>query len=202
MRDSRVDLSRSLSSGQSGAAALEVLLLIPFILLIFALLFNMGYNAERHRQTQAALRLGGFEYVSGMATMNKTQAEDAAEALVNSTLFPGESNQADLYFSNSNQKPPEFQDDENLLSNASSRITVGVNVKRSAPYPSLVNNSDMTAQYVVSSNTWTYCEMKDEDFASTQADIMNATAIVGDYLLWLFGGCGGDVFEGCKDECP
>lgn len=188
---------------QDGSAALEVLMLIPFILLIFMLLFNMGYNAERKRDTQAALRLGGYQYVSGLTTQNAQQSEQSAEALVNNEIFPGENNAADLYFSASAQKPADFKDDQGLLGNASSRITLGVNVKRSAPYPDLVNNNDLKAQFVVSSNTWTYCEMKDSDHDGPGMDGLQGLNLVGDYALWLFGGCGGGTYDfSCDDECP
>ena len=148
-----------------GSAALEVLLLIPFILLIFMLLLNMGYNSERKRKALAALRLGGFTYVSGLTTMNAQQAESAAESLVNSEFFRGESNAADLYFSTSKNKPQGFADDNNLLGDASSRVNLGVNVKRNPPFVDLVDRSDITGTFTVSSNTWTFCEMKDDDFA-------------------------------------
>ncbi len=177
-------------------------MLLPFILLIFMLLFTMGYNAERKRTTQAALRLGGYQYVSGLATKNGQQSEDAAEALVNSALFPGETNAADLYFSTSKQKPANLSDDQGLLGDVSSRITLGVNVKRSPPYPDLVSNADLRAEFVVSSNTWTYCEMKDDDFGGAIKGVEKLN-LVGDYALWLFGGCGGDTYDfSCKDECP
>lgn len=187
---------------QRGSAALEVLMLLPFILLIFMLLFNMGYNSERKRMAQAALRIGGYQYVSGLATMDGQQSESAAEGTVNGQLFPGETNAADLYFSTSAQKPANLQDDQGILGDVSSRITLGVNVTRSAPYPSLVNDSDLTAQFIVSSNTWTYCEMKDDDFGGG-LDVLNGLDLVGDYALWLFGGCGGSTYDlSCSDECP
>lgn len=187
---------------QQGSAALEVLLLLPFILLIFMLLFIMGYNAERKRMTQAALRLGGYQYVDGLATKNGQQSEQAAEGLVNSSIFPGETGAADLFFSTSTQKPADFQDDQGLLGDVSSRITVGVDVTRTAPFPDFVDNTAIRATLIVSSNTWTYCEMKDDDF-SGGLDILNGLNLVGDYALWLFGGCGGDTYDfSCDDECP
>ena len=190
------------SPQQRGSAALEVLMLIPFILLIFMLLFNMGYNALRHQDTLAALRVGGFTYVSGLATKTGQQSEDAAEALVNSQIFPKESNAADLYFSTSKQKPSGFNDDQGLLGDVSSRIRLGVNVKRNPPYADLVNRSGMNAEFIVSSNTWTYCEMKDDDF-SGGLDVLDGLNLVGDYALWLFGGCGGGTYDfSCDDECP
>jgi hypothetical protein len=189
------------SAGQHGSAALEVLMLLPFILLIFMLMFNMGYNAERKRSTQAALRLGGFSYVSGLATMNAQQSEQSAEGIVNQQLFPGETNAADLYFSTSKDKPAGFNDDQGLLGDVSSRITLGVDVTRSAPYPDLVNNNKLQSKFIVSSNTWTYCEMKDDDFGGG-LDVLSGLDLVGGYALWLFGGCGGGTFKGCHDNCP
>ena len=187
---------------ESGSAALEVLLLLPFILLIFMLLLNMGYNSERKRKTLAALRLGGFTYVDNLAKMNAQQAESAAESLVNGQIFKGESNAANLYFSTSKNKPSGFNDDQNLLGKASSRITLGVDVKRNPPYVDLVNRSDIKATYIVSTNTWTFCEMKDDDFAGAQNKIMEGLNLVGDYGLWLFGGCGGAAFNfKCEDNC-
>ena len=55
---------------------------------------------------------------------------------------------------------------------------------------------------IVSSNTWTFCEMKDnENGAGMQG--LETLNLVGDYALWLFGGCGGDALQfSCKDECP
>lgn len=186
---------------ERGNAALEVLLLLPFILLIFALLFVMGYNAERKRMTQAALRLGAYQYVDGLANKDASQSEQSAEGLVNSSIFPGETGAADLYFSSSNDKPADFQDDQGLLGNVSSRLTVGIDVTRKPPYPDLVNNSEMRARLIVSSNTWTFCEMKDDDF-SGGLDVLNGLNLVGDYALWLFGGCGGDTYDfSCDDEC-
>ena len=194
---------RKVHNCQGGSAALEVLMLIPFILLIFALLFTMGYNAERKRDTQAALRLGGYQYVNGLTTQNAQQAEQSAEALVNNEIFPSETNAADLYFSTSKQKPAGFDDDQGLLGSASSRVTLGVNVKRTAPYPGLVNNNDLKAEFIVSSNTWTYCEMKDSDHDGPGMDALQGLNLVGDYALWLFGGCGGSTYDlSCKDECP
>lgn len=198
----RIEAVRPYGS-QNGSAALEVLLLLPFILLIFALLFNMGYNADRRNKTQAALRIGGYHYVSGLANQSKTQAEQATEALVNDQIFPGETSAADLSYSNSDQKPADLKDDQGLLGNASFRITVRAEVTRSAPYPSLVNNNSMTAEYVVSANTWTFCELKDEDFSGPGSAALNGGALVGNYVLWLFGGCGGDTYSfRCSNRCP
>ena len=185
-----------------GSAALEVLLLIPFIVLIWALLFNMGYNADRKRQTQAALRLGAYQYVTNLTTMDQQQSENSAEATVNQQIFPGETNAADLYFSDSKQKPAGFNDNQGLLGKVSSRITMGVDVNRSAPYPAYSTNSDLHGGYIVSSNTWTFCEMKDNENGTAMKGLEGLN-LVGDYGLWLFGGCGGDVFQfSCKDECP
>lgn len=197
---------------EGGSAALEVLLLLPFILLIFMLLFVMGYNAERKRVAQAALRLGSFAYVDGLATMDRPQSEQAAEDLVNGRLFPGETGAANLTFVTDNSKPAEAgavdaeyqgesQQSNSLLGAMSSRITVDIAVKRSAPYPDLVPDTDIAARYIVSSNTWTYCEMKDDDFGGG-LDALNGVDIVGGYALWLFGGCGGDgTFSLCEDNC-
>jgi Flp pilus assembly protein TadG len=186
---------------QLGSAALEVLLLIPFILLIFMLLLNMGYNSERKRKALAALRLGGATYVTKLTTTNAQQAESAAQSLINSQIFPGESNAANLYFSTSTNKPAGFEDEKNIMAKASSRVNLGVDVKRNPPYVDLVDRSDVTGTFTVSSNTWTFCELKDSDTAF--GDLLNGLNLVGDYGLWLFGGCGGSAFDfKCDDKCP
>lgn len=202
----QVEAQYSHKTDQVGSAALEVLLLLPIMLLIFALMFNMGYNSERVRKTQAALRVGGFSYVDALTTRNRADAATEAEATVNSAIFRDEQNAADLRFTGVTDKPGCDDDanclsgDQDLLGNASSRIRLSASVTRSPPYPSLVNSNSYTAEYVVSSNTWTFCEMKDENFEGLK--VLNTFSIVGDYMLWLFGGCGGDVGGGCKDECP
>lgn len=189
-------------SRQVGSAALEVLLLIPFILLIFMLLLNMGYNSERKRKTLAALRLGGATYVSRLATMNAQQAGVAAQDLVNAELFRGKRD-AELIFSTSKSKPADFNDDQNLLGDASSRVRIRAQVKREPPFVDLVDRSQVVAEFSVSSNTWTFCEMKDNDFASTKNDLLKGLNLVGDYALWLFGGCGGRTLDfRCNDKCP
>ena len=190
---------------EAGSAALEVLLLIPFILLIFMLLLNMGYNSERKRKTLASLRLGVATYVTNLATMNAQQAGQAAEDLVNNNIFRGQKD-ADLSFSTDTTKSPDFQafdDEQGLLGDASSRVSIRAEVKRDPPFVDLVDRSPAVAQYSVSSNTWTYCEMKDSDFASTKNSLLKGLNLVGDYALWLFGGCGGGTLDfSCDDECP
>jgi hypothetical protein len=197
-----LDRGLLLKRANRGSAALEVLLLIPFILIIWALLFNMGYNADRKRKGQAAIRLGAYQYVTNLTTMDQQQSENSAEAIVNQHIFPGETNAADLYFSDSKQKPAGFNDDQGLLGKVSSRITMGVDVNRSAPYSAYTTNSDLQGGLIVSSNTWTFCEMKDNENGTAMKGLEGLN-LVGDYGLWLFGGCGGDVFQfSCKDECP
>ena len=192
---------------QAGSAALEVLLLIPFILLIFMLLLNMGYNSERKRKTLASLRLGGAMYVTNLTTMNAQQASDSAESLVNNEIFRGQ-NDATLIFSTDKTIPQSatdqgFKDDEGLLAGASSRVKLRAEVKRNPPYVDLVDRSPAIAEYSVSTNTWTYCEMKDSDFASTKNDLLKGLDLVGNYALWLFGGCGGGTLDfSCDDKCP
>jgi len=197
---------------QRGSAALEVLLLIPFILLIYMLLFNMGYNADRHRKVQAALRLGAFQYVSDLTTMNAVQAKDSAQAIVNDQIFPGEpQDTARLDFSGSAHQqtgcsdnppdPPCFDDDQGFLGNVSSRITLQAAVKRTPPYANIFPDSALTGTYIVSSNTWTYCEMNDEDFDGPGMNAIRTGAVIGEGVLWLFGGCGGDTFSCGDDEC-
>ena len=189
-------------SGQDGSAALEVLLLIPFILLIWMLLFNMGYNGVRHRKAQGALRLGAFQYVNGLATMNSQQSAQNAEALVNDRFFPGEQKAASLFFSGQAGKPNGIEDDQGVLGRVSSRQTVSVSVKREPPYANMMPRQPLQGGLIVAANTWTFCEMKDEDFGRSLAPL-RALALVGDYGLWLFGGCGGDNFQfNCDDRCP
>jgi hypothetical protein len=189
-----------------------VLLLIPFILLIYMLLFNMGYNADRHRKVQAALRLGAFQYVSGLTTMNRVQAASSAVSIVQAEVFRNESNTVRLDFSGSAHQqpqcsdnppdPPCFDDDQGFLGNVSSRITVRAAVKRTAPYANIFPNSDLRGSYIVSSNTWTYCEMNDEEFDGPGMGAIRTGAAIGKGVLWLFGGCGGDTFDLCgTDEC-
>lgn len=187
----------------AGAAALEVLMLMPFIILIMMLIITMAYNGYRHRQTQQALRLGAYEFVTGLATSNRSQSLSAAQSTVNSTIFAGEKNAAKLSSSSTTGVPPDVQagvsDPDNLLSKVSSRETVAVEVKRTPPFASLVSASPQQLGLVVSSNTWTYCEMKDKDQG---VPVMKELDKIGKYGLWLFGGCGGTGFLKCEDKCP
>lgn len=193
--------------GQPGSAALEVLLIFPFIVLIWMLIVNMGYNGMRHRMAQAGLRLGAFQFVAGTSTMNRDEAAKAAESAVNQAMFPGEDKAAKLSFSGqsgvsgeANQELAGVKDDEGLLSKASSRVTVSIAVTRDPPYGDLFPRTEIQGRYIVASNTWTYCEMKDKDSKLKVFDILDG---IGKYGLWLFGGCGGKAFDfSCDDRCP
>lgn len=197
----------------AGSAALEVLLLIPFIVLIWMLIVNMGYNGFRHRMTQAALRMGAFQFVAGLSTMNRDESANAAQARVNQLMFPGENAAAKFTFASQHGISGEarteagqaIEDDQGLLSKASSRETVSISVTRDPPYADLFPRTSIGRTYIVASNTWTYCELKDRDgdFSSAGVDVFNAMNTIGKYGLWLFGGCGGGAFDfSCDDRCP
>jgi hypothetical protein len=181
-----------------------VLLLMPFILLIWMLLTNMSYSGIRHIRTGAAMNLAAFSFVSGLARSDREGARKAAEAAVNQALFQGEQNAATVAVSGQEGTPPDFQgqDEFGLLGNASSREVVRVTVTRDPPYADLFERVPLNSQLIVAANTWTYCEMKDEDFAGAQATVLRGLNLVGDYALWLFGGCGGDTYDfSCEDRC-
>jgi hypothetical protein len=193
-------ICRPRNANQRGSAALEVLLLIPFIVLIWALLVNMGYNGFRHRYAQAALRFGAFEFVSGLALMNREKSAQASEASVNQIFFPGEAKAATLTFSGQKGVPSQIADNDGILADASSRETVAISVTRTPPYADVFPNTPLTGGLIIASNTWTYCEMKDRDQGAIGLDVLNE---IGKYGLWLFGGCGGDTFDfSCDDRCP
>ncbi len=131
---------------QGGSAALEVLLLIPFIVLIWALLFNMGYNGVRHRMTQAALRIAAFQFVAGMAEMNRQQAEQAAASITNQRMFPKEGQPATLSFSSQSSN-------KGILDTVSSRETIGISVSRTPPYGNALPRTPLRGRLIVASNT-------------------------------------------------
>lgn len=189
---------------QNGSAALEVLLLIPFILLIWMLLVNMGYNGVRHRMTQAALRIAAFQFVAGMSEMNRQQAEQAAASTANQNMFPGEGSPATFSFSKKSVDPgvaasTSSSETGGLLAKASSRETVGISVSRTPPYGDVFPRTPLKGGLIVASNTWTYCEMKDDDLGVPVMSQIEKTAKFG---LWLFGGCGGTKLFKCEDRCP
>lgn len=185
-----------------GAAALEVLLLIPFIVLIWMLIVNMGYNGFRHRMAQASLRFASFEFVDNMATMNRQDAAKAAASAANSAFFDGENEPAKFQFTDQKGAPqdPGIEDETRLLANASSRETGTISLRRSPPYADLFPRTDIGGRYIIASNTWTYCEMKDKDHKMDEVKLLDE---IGKYGLWLFGGCGGSAFDfSCDDRCP
>lgn len=191
---------------QPGSAALEVLLMFPFILLIWMLVVNMGYNGMRYRMAQEGLRLGAFQFVAGRSTMTRDEAAKAANATVNQATFPGEETAAKLAFSGQSGVSGEAKqelagvEDDGLLSKASSRVTVSIAVTRDPPYGDLFPRTEIQGRYVVASNTWTYCEMKDADGISK---IFGTASKIEQYGLWLFGGCGGKKMDfSCDDRCP
>lgn len=184
---------------QSGNAALEVLLLIPFIVLIWALLFNMGYNGKQHRATQAALRMGAFEYVAGLPNMNRDRSIKAAEDAVNDAIFANQGKPAALRISGRNGIPSEVDDSEGILGKMSSRETVTISVTRTPPYADWLTRSPLQGGIILASNTWTYCELKDGDHGSS---LMKGVEVVANFGLWMFGGCGGSKRFQCEDRCP
>jgi hypothetical protein len=190
---------------QRGGAALEAMLLMPIILVILGLLMNMGYNGVRHRKAQAALRLGAFQYIDGLARTTKTGALQSAQGSVSSKMFPGESNPVKLTASGQSNSPADLPDTGGILSGASFRQAVGVEVTRDPPWD-VFPDSPLKGSLVLAANTFTYCEMKDEDFDSVGQDALDGFSLVGDWGLWLFGGCGtagGDLLDigFCKDRC-
>jgi hypothetical protein len=45
--------------------------------------------------------------------------------------------------------------------------------------------------------------MKDSDHDGPGMDGLQGLNLVGDYALWLFGGCGGGTYDfSCDDKCP
>lgn len=192
---------RQAVSRQRGHAAFEVMLLLPTILLIMVLLINMGYNGVRHRQAQAGLRLGAFSYIDGLAKTDKNKAQQQAQARVNQDQFTGEQKPVTLSTSEQKDVPTDLPENDGILGEASYRHSVGVSVKRDPPY-GMFDATPIKGSLILAANTFTFCEMKDEDFDSSAMKALNALALVGDYGLWLFGGCGGDVWlSKCKDEC-
>jgi hypothetical protein len=200
-------------SHQRGSAAFEVLLLIPFILLIWMLLANMTYSGIRHIQTGAAMNLSAFRYVAGLTTTDREAARKAAEALVNDGIFPSQNNPASLAVSGqAAQGDGEFKqgfEDKlpeqdrgalgGLFAGIASRQTVDLSVQRTPPYVDLFPRVPLRDRLIVAANTWTYCEMKDEDFdGGGQLGTLN---LIGGYVLWIFGGCGGDTRGRCEDRC-
>jgi hypothetical protein len=190
-------------SRQRGHAAFEVMLLLPTILLILVLLINMGYNGVRHRKAQAGLRLGAFSYIDGLARTDKNKARQQAQAKVNQDQFPGE--QKALTLSTSEQKnaptDPALPPNDGILGSASYRVSVGASVTRDPPY-GMFDPSPIKGHLILAANTFTFCEMKDDDFDSAAMNALDALAIVGDYGLWLFGGCGGKAWGfKCEDKC-
>ena len=187
---------------QRGSAALEVLLLLPFILLIWLLLVDMSYNGVRRIKSQTGLHLAAFQYVDALATSNRAAAQKTAEAAVNQSAFPGEQKPATLFVSGEGGNSGGFKDDQGLLGSASSREVIRLSVARTPPYGDVLPRTPIDDRLVVASNTWTYCEMKDKDFKGVQSAALEGLDLVGNYALWLFGGCGGDTLSfSCKDRC-
>jgi hypothetical protein len=188
---------------EQGSAAFEVLLLLPFILLIWMLLVNMSYSGIRHIRAGAAMNLGAFTFVSGLTTADRNEARESAQSLVNQAIFPGDEDPATVTVSGQDNLPADFPTDLGFLGGASSREVVELSVERSPPYADLFERVPLRDRLIVAANTWTYCEMKDEDFSdSAQAQALNGLNLVGDYALWLFGGCGGEVLSfACEDRC-
>jgi hypothetical protein len=189
---------------ERGSAAFEVLLLIPFILLIWMLLTNMSYSGIRHIRTGAAMNLAAFTFVAGLTTTDRDGAREAAQSLVNQALFPGGGDPVTVTASGQDDLPDDFPSDLGFLGAVSSREVVEVSVERSPPYADVFERVPLRDRLIVAANTWTYCEMKDEDFSdSAQAQALNGLNLVGDYVLWLFGGCGGgeDFGDWCEDRC-
>jgi hypothetical protein len=191
-----------LAARERGSAAFEVLLLMPFILLIWMLLTNMSYSGIRHIKSKAAMNLAAFQFAAGLSTLDREGSRKAAENTVNQ-LFPTGENPASLTVNDQGGNPNGFPDDQGLLGGASSRQTVRLSVMRDPPYADLFDRVPLRDELIVAANTWTYCEMKDDNFSdSPQAQAMNGLNLVGDYVLWLFGGCPGDTYSfSCEDRC-
>lgn len=188
-------------------------MLMPFIVLIWMLIVNMGYNGFRHRMAQAALRMAAFDFVASISLKNRQEAAKDTESRVNQLMFPDETGAAKFTFASShgisgeesNKAAQELKDDQGLLSKASSRESVAISLTRNPPYADLFPRTSIGRTYIVASNTWTYCELKDKDgsFSSGGVDVFNAMNDIGKYGLWLFGGCGGKAFDlSCEDRCP
>lgn len=192
---------KQLHSTQAGNAALEAMLILPTILIILALLINMGYNGARYRKAQAATRLSAFAYIDGMAQTDKTKALQQAQGLVSSKLFKGENKPVTLGASDIPGSPQDLPANDGILGRASYRQSVGATVTRSPPYD-ILPSTPINLNLTLAANTFTFCEMKDDDFEGTATGAFKSLEFIGNVGLWLFGGCGGKPtgFK-CGDRC-
>ena len=175
---------------------MEVLLLFPFVLLLFVLLTNVGYGGSLHRQTQAAMQVTAFEYTQNVAEMNSAAARASVESLVNNAQFSGEENPAAVSVRSGGAQGLDSVILQ-FLGSISSRQTVSLQVERAPPFE-IFPATPINKRLIVTSNTWTYCEMKDKAFegSSAGAEIGRLAIAAGKTALWLFGGDPG------RDRCP
>jgi hypothetical protein len=193
---------------QRGSAALEVLLLIVILVLpLWMMLVNMGYNGVRYRHGQAALRLGAFQYVAGLTRTTDDSARTQAQSTASGIYFPGESDAMTLSINgasadsaavgNAPGSPGTSDGDQGFLGSVSQRKVIDIAVVRNPPYADLFPRQALQGRLILASNTWTYCEMKDDQ--SGLATVFDALSFVGKGL-WLFGGCGGGSRSGCASD--
>jgi len=178
-----------------GSAALEVLLLMVFLILpIYVLIFNMGYNGIRQRESQNALRLSAFTFVDELATGDINSARDAAQSATKAALFSGESNSLKLGVSGQKAPPndpnfPKGPEVEGLFGKLSFRHAVAVEVSRAPPYD-VFPSTPIKRSLIVASNTFTYCELQDGLFESSTFDagaLGKIAKFIGESALWPFG---------------
>lgn len=193
----------------AGSAAIEVVLLVAvFILPVYVLLFNMGYNGIRMRETRDALRLGAYLFVDGLATGSREPAQESAEKTVNSEIFAEEENPATLTTSVTGHLPETDPENDfgnlgvlrDLFSNLSFWQTVEVSVTREPPFGGF-GDTPLRGSIIVGASTFTYCEMHNDDLISGYlgqglGGISRVISFLGKSALWLFGG----VADG-DDKC-
>jgi hypothetical protein len=169
--------------------------MVFLVLPVWILLVNIGYGAIRQAETQTALRLGSALYIDGLALKNRSQALSSAQTGVNDSVFDGDS-AATLTANDQGSAPGGISGlVGNLLASASFRQKVEATVTRTPPYD-VFPSTPIATSMIVSSNTYTFCEMKDKDFSGGDMNVINAIQIFGDAGLWLFGGVPGG------DRCP
>ncbi|MCK5887228.1 MAG: hypothetical protein KAG70_12130 [Alcanivorax sp.] len=170
------------------------MLMVFLILPIYVLIFNMGYNGIRQRESQSALRLSAFTFVDELATGDTNSARDAAQSNTAAALFSGESNALKLGVSGQNNPPndpnfPTGPEVEGLFGTVSFRHAVTVEVSRTPPYD-VFPSTPIKRSLIVASNTFTYCELQDGLFKNTgfnEGLLGDVASLLGKTALWPFG---------------
>jgi hypothetical protein len=193
---------RHVEKRQSGSAALETLLITALVILpLWMLMFNMGYNGVRTRDAQNAIRLGAFLYIDGLAASDREDARKGAELAVENAIFKGETDPVKLAVTGTGSTPKDMPNLDSSVSGLFSQISfrqgVSISVSRTPPYD-VFPSTPLQGSFIVSANTFTYCEMQDKDFNSgALGELARLASFLGNAALWLFGGYPGDG----KDKC-